>query len=150
MKLKNLIIPIIFFTIISPKTFAGEFQPSVYADTSNETTVQDDKELKNKELLNDLEEFAQNSPINFYQAPEAVPNTKTSNERKQEYTMPMFKKYRIKMTNFIREKEYNHEQKLLQKQAIKDKERADFEADEELEQSQEITENNKKSDKSIK
>jgi len=151
LKLKNLIIPIIFFTIISPKTFAGEFQPSVQADVSNGTSVQDDKELKDKELLQGLEEFAQNSPMNFYQAPEAGPSTKTSNERKQEYTVPMFKKYRIKITNFIREKEYNHEQKLLQKQALKDKEKADFEADEELEQPQEVTENNdKKSDKTIK
>ncbi len=80
------------------------------------------------ELFNSPEEL-ENFHDNFYEAPMSpIPEVKyTDDEPHETRGMPLFKKTRIKMTNYFREKNYKETQKLLEKEKA---EQAKLEAEE--------------------
>lgn len=80
------------------------------------------------ELFNSPEEL-ENFHDNFYEAPMSpIPEVKyTDDEPYETRGMPLFKKTRIKMTNYFREKNYKETQKLLEKEKA---EQAKLEAEE--------------------
>ena len=75
------------------------------------TGVRAEDILSNPDALDNMQEF-------FYQAPSlqiTEKDTKKENEDSLRGT-PLFKKTRIKITNFLRERDYNRTQKLLEKE----------------------------------
>lgn len=80
------------------------------------------------ELFNSPEEL-ENFHDNFYEAPMSpIPEVKyTDDEPYETRGMPLFKKTRIKMTNYFREKNYKETQRLLEKEKA---EQAKLEAEE--------------------
>lgn len=74
-----------------------------------------------EDLLPDFSDV-ENSKINFYQSPQievvAGPEPSVVNVTQPIKGMPLFKKIRIKTTNFIREKDYNNTLKQIEKQRL--------------------------------
>lgn len=72
----------------------------------------------------------QNLQENFFEKPAFQQDFQPSETKGRETAYPVFKKIRIHLTNFINEKEYNHTQKLLQKEKERQaKEDAEFYSD---------------------
>ena len=135
MKSKNIIIALITLTIMAQGVFAADFVSGVSAGSKDDTASEQG------DMIDNLEEFA-DGEFNIFEPAKVLPESKSKEEQdNREHTMPLFKKYRIKATNYIREKKYLREQEQLKKEAAKNKAKK-IEFFEEDDENEEITQEN--------